>query len=332
LSRAYRELLSRLEALPGVRSATIGSPSPLSGAGASGFATAEGHQEKPEDRRYISISYVAPKYFETLGTPLLAGRDFDFQDQGRSRVAIISQAMARYYFPSGNPIGKHVTLDHATGVSEGRSYEIVGVVGDAKYYEIREAAPRTVYLNAFQDEHLSSNFALRTNVDPAAVAPEVRRAVRDMLKTVPVTLVTTLSDQVEATIVPERLIAALSGLFGALGTLLAAIGLYGLLAYTVARRVTEFGIRMALGATPGDVIRMVLGDALTMVCAGLAIGAPVAFWGKQFTANLIPDLPVASISPVAFGVLAMIGVALFAAFLPARRAARVDPMEALRHE
>jgi predicted permease len=275
---------------------------------------------------------VAPKYFETLGTPLLAGRDFTFQDQARSRVAIVNEAMARYYFPSGNPIGKHITLTHVTGDSEDKSYEIVGVVGDAKYYEIREAAPRTIYLNTFQQEQVASHFALRTNVDPPAVASEVRRAVRDLLKTVPVARITTLSDQVDATIVPERLIAALSGLFGALGTLLAAIGLYGLLAYTVARRISEIGIRMALGATRSNVLRMVLGDALGMVCAGLAAGVPIAFWSKSFAASLIQDLPVKSAVPIAFGAAAMIAVALLAAYAPARRAARVDPMEALRHE
>jgi putative ABC transport system permease protein len=333
LSRAYRELLARLESLPGVRSATLSAPSPLSGAGASSFAAVEGFQEKPEDRRYVSISWVAPKYFETLGTPVLAGRDFSFQYPGSPRVAIINQAMARYYFGNRDPIGKHVALERdwkGFGVDE--TYEIIGVVGDAKYYEIREAPPRTIYFNAFQEGRLSSQFALRTNGDPAAVAPAVRRAVRELLKTVPVTRVTMLDDQVDASIVPERLIATLSGLFGALGSLLAAIGLYGLLANTVARRINEIGIRMALGATRRDVTRMVLTDALGMVCAGLLIGAPIALWGKRLAGNLVQDLPLNSGVPIIFGVVAMLSVALVAAYVPARRAARVDPMEALRYE
>jgi putative ABC transport system permease protein len=327
LADAYRELLGRLEEIPGVRSVSLAAPSPMSGAGASRFATVEGISEKPEDRRYLALSWVAPKYFETMGTPLLAGRDFSFQDQGRSPVAIISQAMARYYFAEGSPIGKHVTLDGAD-----KPYEIVGVVGDARHYEIREPVERAIYLTAFQDGRvIPRHFVLRTNIDPSAVVGDVRRTVRAVLKIVPVAGITTLSDQIDASIVPERLIATLSGCFGALGSLLAAIGLYGLLAYTVTRRTTEFGIRLALGATRSNVIRMVLRDAMTMAGAGLTIGVLFAFWGKSFAANLIQDVP-ASVAPIGLGVVSMIGIALFAAFLPARRAAGVDPMEALRHE
>jgi putative ABC transport system permease protein len=327
LSRAYQELLGRLEAIPGVRSATLSSVTPISGAGANREATVEGYQDGPGERRKIWENWVAPKYFETLGTPLLAGRDFSFRDQGQARVAIVNQTMARHYFGNGSPIGMHVTFD-----GDKQPYEIVGMVGDAKYGEMREATLPTIYFNAFQLRRAFSGFALRTSVDPAAVVGEVRRTVRALLTNVPVAGVTTLADQVDSSIVPERLIATLSGFFGALGSVLAAIGLYGLLAYTVARRINEIGIRMALGATPRAVTRMVLRDALGMVVAGLCVGAPLAFWGKTFAASLIPDLPVKSALPIAFGAVAMIAIALVAAYAPARRAARVDPMEALRYE
>jgi putative ABC transport system permease protein len=206
------------------------------------------------------------------------------------------------------------------------------MAADANYYEIREVTRRTIYFNAFQEGRPASRFLIRTRVDPAIVAPAVRRTVRDLLKTVPVAKVTTLAAQVDASIVPERLVATLSGVSGALGALLAAIGLYGLLAYTVARRIPEIGVRMALGAGRGQVLRMVLGDALGMAAAGLVIGAPVALWARRFAASLIPGLPLDSVFPIASSAMAMLAIAVLAAWLPARRAARVDPVNSLRYE
>jgi predicted permease len=327
LALAYQELLQHLEAIPGVRSATICAPSPISGAGANRGVTVEGYQAKPGEIRNVMESWIAPKYFATLGTRLLMGRDFSFQDKGGPRVAIINQTMAHYYFGNDDPIGKHVTFD-----GDGRPYEIVGMASDAKYMEIREATHRTIYLNTFQESSVDSRFALRTSIEPATVAPDVRRVVSELLKTVSVDSVTTLTDQVNASVVPERLMATLSVWFGMLGALLAAIGLYGLLAYTVARRINEIGIRMALGASRSDATWMVLGDALAMVFVGLAVGAPIAFWSERFAAGLVPELQVGSAVPIASGAAAMIAIALLAAYVPARRAARVDPIVALRYE
>ena len=327
LAGPYKELLQELSAIPGVRSATLSGMTPLSGAGASRDATAEGYQAKPGELRYLAENWVAPRYFETLGQPQLAGHDFTFQDEGRPRVAIVNQAMARYYFAGSSPIGKHVLFD-----GDDKPYEIVGMVADAKYQEMREATPRTIYFNAFQEGRLFSQFALRTAIPPSGVIAQVRQTVRAVLKTASVDRVTTLLDQVDASIVPERMMVTLSGLFGALGALLAAVGLYGLLAYTVARRTNEIGIRMALGATQGRVLRAVLNDALQTVCAGLLLALPLAFWSKRIAANLIPGLEGNVAAPIAFGAAAMAALAILAAYLPAKQAARVDPMVALRYE
>jgi ABC-type antimicrobial peptide transport system permease subunit len=197
---------------------------------------------------------------------------------------------------------------------------------------MRDPALRFVYFNSFQLGIDSSQFALRTSVEPEAVARDVRRVVRGFLKTVAIENVKTLADQVDGAIVPERLIAMLSGLFGVLDAVLAALGLYGLLAYTVARRINEFGVRIALGATRTDITRMVLREALATSCVGLVIGALIAYWAKRFVANLIPDLPVQSVVPIVFGAAVMVAFALLAAYTLARRAIRVDPMQALRYE
>jgi ABC-type antimicrobial peptide transport system permease subunit len=215
---------------------------------------------------------VAPGYFETLGTPLLAGRAFAFQDAGRPRVSIVNEAMARRYFANRSPLGQHITFD-----GDRDACEIIGVVADAKV-DLRQAPPMTVYLNAFQNGQVGSHFILRTDVAPLSVVEPVRRAVQDVVGSVKVQRITTLADRMDEFLLLERTIATLSGLFGALGVMLAAMGLFGLLAYSVARRTSEIGVRMALGATERGVMRMILKSALAMVVAGLALGAPAAFW------------------------------------------------------
>lgn len=330
LSLAYQHLLDRFRATPGVRSVSLSAPTPLNGAGASGFGTVNGFDERAEDRRWISISWVAPRYFETLATPLLAGRDFRFEDQG---VAIINKTLAGHYFANRNPIGQRITLDHVTGTREPATYEIVGVVGDANYYEIREPEKRSIYLPAFGNGRvIAHTFVIRTDVNPNSIVSEVRRAVRDTAEAVVVANVTTLTDQIDATIVSERMMATLSGFFAVVGALLAGVGVYGLLAYTVTRRTNEIGIRMALGATPSRVLRMVLFEGLAIVSAGLALGVPLAIWGRTLAAAVILGLTTRTAPTFAWGAVTIVAVALLAASVPARRAARVDPMLSLRHE
>jgi len=332
----YRQLLDRVAAVAGVRSATIAGMTPISGAAGSVFITVPGFAEDATARRRVSLNDVAPKYFETLGTPIVSGRDFSAADAGRSRVAIVNQAMARYYFGASDPIGRQFTID-----GQRQPLEIVGVVGDAKYWDLHETPPRTFYMNAFQGGPGGGLIVAR--VARASAAADVQRAIRDAAPTVPIANVSTLAGQVDASILPERMIASLSALFGAAAAILVAMGLYGLLAYSVARRVREIGIRIAIGATRGDIVQMVVQRALLMVLAGLAVGVPAALWTRGFATRVIglvaatqldvpAALPSAVAGPLAIAAIAMVIVALAAAYLPARRAARVDPMVVLRAE
>jgi putative ABC transport system permease protein len=332
----YQQLVGRLAEIPGVRSVTLSGVTPISGAGASRFIKVEGFEEAPDARRYIPLNWVGPRYFETFGTPLLAGRDFAFADKGRPPVAIVNQALARYYFGDKDPIGGRFQLvgpsnSGITGAPPDQMYTIVGVVGDAKYLDLREPPPRTIYLNAFQEPRMFANqFALKMAGRPVAVAGEVRRIVREQLNTVSVSSVMTMDDLIEASVVPERVMATLSSFFGGLGAALAALGLYGLLAYTVTRRTTEIGIRVALGATRSDISRMVLRGALGLVCVGLTIGVPLGLLSRRAAGRVVRDLPADNAWPLVLAILAMFAIALIAAYVPARRAARVESIQALR--
>ena len=198
--------------------------------------------------------------------------------------------------------------------------------------DLHQPAPRTVYLDAFQAGHIGSQFSLRTDVAPLSIAQSVRRVAQEVVPRVPVDKVTTLADQLDQSIVLERTIATLSGIFGGLGMLLAAMGLFGLLAFTVARRTSEIGVRMALGATARGITWMVLKSALALVAVGLVLATPAVFWSKRLAASMIENLPTSDSLPIAFAVVVMTVVAIAAAYVPARRAARVRPVEALRHE
>jgi len=334
LANAYRELLGGLAGVPGVLNASLGAPTPLQGAGASAFAVAEGAVERPEDRRWISMSFVSPRYFATLGTPLLAGRDFDFADADvLPRRVIINETLANHYFAGRDPLGKRITLDHMTGRRDAETFVIIGVTADANYYEMREKERRALFLPAFGRERVGAHtLVIRTGIDPEAAGADVRRAIQQHVPGATVSRMATLEEQVDAVMLRERLMAGLSGFFGLLGAVLAGIGVYGLLAYMVTRRTGEIGIRLALGATPGGVAAMVAREALLVTAAGLAIGIPLAIWGGRVAHSLLEGLPERGIWLYAAGGGGIAAVALLAAFLPARRAARVDPMVSLRHE
>jgi hypothetical protein len=299
---------------------------PMSGAAGSRFVHVDGYDEALADRRRLAVNPVTPEYFATYNTPIVAGRDFRDSDAAHPRRVIVNQTMAAQYFAGRNPIGQRLWFD-----DDRQPFEIVGLAGDAKYQDARIPAPPTVYVytTAFTG---SADLSLRTAISPPSVAASARRVLMDVFGASAVRAVTTLDAQVDASIVPERLMATLSAFFGASGAVLAALGLYGLLAYTVTRRTREIGIRMALGATHGQILRVILTDALRLVALGVTIGAPLALWGNRLAAATLEHLSPggAGITTIAAG--GMIVVAIVAAYVPARRAARVEPVDALRLE
>ena len=321
----YREAISRLESISGVQSAAASGMTPISGGAASRFVRVQGHDEPAAVKKRVSLNNVTPHYFATYRTPLLSGRDFEESDARQPRRAIVNKAMASRYFAGRDPIGGRLWLD-----DEKEPYEIVGLVADAKYNDVRAAPPETVYL--FYGTSGPSKFSVRTSLPQEAIAAEVRHVLEATFGTASVRQVTTLDAQVDAAIVPERLLAVVSGFFGTTGALLAAVGLYGLLGYNVTRRTREIGIRMALGATRADVTRLVVRHALVLVMAGLVIGTPIAWWGRRVAAASVANVNPPGTSPIVMGIIAVASVALLAAYVPVRRATRVDPVIALRTE
>jgi predicted permease len=323
----FLELLEGLQAIPGVRSASLSWNPPLAGGGSSRTVSVEGRAPSPEASREIYLNWVAPRYFETLGIPLIAGRDFGSYDtQDSPRVVILNQTMARVFFGDATPIG------HRIKVEDNDIREIVGVVGDSNYLEIRERITPTLYVNTFQAPTPGDEFAIRTAGDPDAVIPAVRREIENQAKVVAIANVRTLASQVDAWIVQERLVALLSSCFGGLALFIAAVGLYGVLSFAVARRTREIGIRMALGAQPRDVTAMILKEILWLVCLGFALGIPLALVLGRFVGDLLYGLTPTDPLAIAVGALVMLLVALCAGWVPARRASQVEPLVALRCE
>jgi len=344
LVNLYTDLLGRIpREIPGVEAVSMSAPTPLHGAGASAFYKLEGIEERAEERRRISLSFVAPRYFPAMSIPLLTGREFTFEDARNPRVIIINQTVARQFFadqpqPEQAALGRSLTLFNITGRRDPETYQIIGVSGDANYLEIREKQRRAAYLPAFTGDRVIGNtLVIRTTgyVNPESIVPALRNIVSSASGGgVPIGNAVTLSDQIDSSIVRERLLASLSGFFATLGALLAGIGIFGLLAYSVRRRTTEIGIRLALGATPSSVVRLIVQEAALVVVLGLAVGVPLALWGKQLLTPVVPPESGAfdAAVPFAGAALAMLAVAVLSSYVPARRAARVDPMQSLRHE
>jgi predicted permease len=333
LGALYRQLYDRLSGLPNVRSATIASQSPMSGSNTTSSLAVRGYTPRPGEKLIASHILVGPKYGETLGVPLLLGREIGVQDTvSSSKVAVINQAFAEAFFHNQNPIGRRITFEED---SDKDDLEIVGVLGDAKYDNAREKADRTVYqpILQVQDQNAFSNvFELRTAGDPASLGREVRAAIAQVDDKLPVLSVTSLRTQTDESLSQERLLAQLVSFFGLLGLVLSCVGLYGIMAHAVVRRTNEIGIRMALGAKRRDIIWMVLRESLLLVGAGLVIGVPAAWGAAHLISSQLFGLNPSDPVTLSMAVVLLTLVAALAGYLPARRASRVDPLVALRYE
>jgi predicted permease len=333
LANLYQRLLDRVNALPGVRSATLAIYSLDSGEEMLDTVSIEGYTPAPGEHMSVQVNIVSSGYFKTTGMTMLLGRVIGPQDtQTSPKVAIIDQTMSRRFFRGKNPIGRRISLEPPL-----KGIEVVGVAKDAKYNSPRGEVPPMVFLPLTQlagqnGGNYAGDLEIRTAVAPRNLMPEVRRAIGEIDKNLPIIGVKTLDEQIRSSLNQERLVAELSSFFGALALLLACVGLYGLMSYTVARRTNEIGIRMALGAQARDVLWTVMRDVLLTVGAGIAIGTPAAFAGGRLIASVLYDLAPSDPVTLVTAPLVLVVVALLAGYLPARRAMKVDPMVALRYE
>ncbi len=336
IASLYEQMVQRLMAVPGVRAVTLTNPPLLSGSVNSTNLVVQGRVYAPgvlEDRRSqdhsVNRMRVAFNFFDTMEIPLLRGRGFTERDNlPAPKVAIINEAAVRKFFPDEDPIGRRFGSSPETS----GQIEVVGVVRDVKYSELREPAPATMYVPYNQNPVGAMAFVIRTSSDPTAAMTGIREAVRQVDANVPLTDMSTQMEQIERRFMQERVFAQAYTLFGGLAVLVASIGLFGLMSYSVTRRTTEIGIRMALGAQQQSVLQMVMRESLLLVAAGVVIGVAVALGAGRFVSSLLFGLEATDLTTSALAVVVMLAVSAFAGYLPARRASRLDPMLALRHD
>jgi predicted permease len=324
----YSELLPRLQSIPGVLSATYSFDSLLSG---NYWETSFKIVGESQNEQLATMGLAAgPGFFEAMGIPLMSGRVFTSQDfslppDSRWNPAVINAAFARRFFKDQNPVGRQIT-----GVGHlGKSCEIVGIVADTKFRALRSEIAPILFIPAGGGEGV---FEVRTAGDPKTIIPAVRSTLSQLRNNLPMLSMKTESEQIDRSLFQEQLVARLSSFFGGLAVLLASIGLYGLLSYEVTKRTQEIGVRMALGARPADVLRLIVSRGLGLSAAGLILGILAALGATRYLASLLYG--VHPFDPPTFAAVALLlaSVALAACLLPARRAMRVDPMVALRHE
>lgn len=328
----YRRLSERLQSLPGVTSSTLAVIPVLDGNEWDNTVTVEGYSPKVGEYVDPHMQFASPGFFQTLRIPILAGRDFRAGDDAAApKVGIVNQKFARKYFGNVSPIGRHVGEGGNPGTK--LDIEIVGVVGDTKYESMRDEVPYELYLPYNQQEFVVGMTAyVHAAADPAGLFQTLRKVVTELDADVPLYQMRTLDQQVENSLITERLLATLSGGFGLLATLLAAMGLYGVMAFMVARRTREIGIRMALGASGGSVVWLVMREVMLLVGLGVAIGLPAALALTRLVRAQLFGVDPSDILTLCAATAGIAAVAILSGYLPARRATGIDPMRALHWE
>ena len=334
LAPLYQQVIDRLGTLPQVRNVSIATYAPLSGTQRTSSIKVTGYVPQPGEDQVVQAILVGPKYAETLGMPLLRGRDIELRDTPSSpQIAVVNTTFAEHYFKDQNPIGRSFSFDDET--DKGQQIEIVGVVGAIKGEDAREKPDPTIYRPILQIQDSAAYLAtihIRTLSDPTPLTNQVRQVINQIDDKLPIYGVTTMNDQLRDNLDQERLIAQLVSFFGALALILACIGLYGVMAHGVARRTNEIGIRMALGARGSNIAWMILRETLYLVVAGLVIGVPAALFGARLVAAQLFGMSPTDPLTLAAAAIVLTLVALLAGYLPARRASRVNPLNALRYE
>jgi putative ABC transport system permease protein len=328
------ELLARIQSDPGLQDSAIAVPRPIADLRVTlpfDIVGSPALSESAAASRTTSYVSISPGYFHVMNIPLLSGRLFDQRDiMSSSSVTIISKAMAQRYFPNQDPLGKQIIFGFPP--APGAMHEIVGIVGDVRDNSLGQDPRPMVYVPYTQAPFWGANVVVKSILSPSSVAATIRQEVQKIDKDLPVTDVAMMPDIIEASVAQPRFRTFLLGLFGAMALVLAATGIFGVISYSVSRRTNEIGIRVALGASRGTILRMVLRETLVLTFAGLAVGLPCALAASRLLGNMLFGVSASDPATIAIVAITLAVVAALAGYIPARRAMRVDPMVALRYE